>query len=574
MRMTFLGLATLAVFAQGPQAPPLPESPLHADQKALHLLNRLAHGPRPGEAERLAQGGDAALRAWILAQLQPGKEPALEARLRTYTTLGMTIPDLQKAYPRPEAVAKQEGLGAEEAKARRAELPRDQRPVHIAEELASAKLFRAVNAQRQLEEVLVDFWFNHFNVDWTKGECKWFVADYERTAIRPFVYGRFRDLLGATAQHPAMLFYLDNWLSTREGFDPSEYARPGSPRALGRAQRAEARMEQDARREAKGRPSAERSLDQMAKDLRRPKAGPLGLNENYARELMELHTLGVDGGYTQADVREVARCFTGWTLDQPRLAARPLFRLVAHDNGDKVVLGKAITLGGVKDGEAVLDLLAAHPATARFIATKLCRRFVADQPPPALVDRVAQVFLATGGDLRKTYGAIFFSPEFWSAEAHLAKVKTPFEFMASTLRGLGAEIEEPLPLIAHLNRMDQPPYRCAPPTGWKDTAEAWVSTGALVNRLQLGMALGRQQVEAVSWDREDLRAAVQHATPEEALDRLGRLLLQRPLSEATRAALLKELQGEETRMPDGEIRPLDRAKLVGLILGSPEFQRR
>ncbi|HJV91579.1 MAG TPA: DUF1800 domain-containing protein [Holophagaceae bacterium] len=570
MRMTFLGLATLAVLAQGPQAPSLPASPLSAEQKALHLLNRLAYGPRPGDVERLAQGGDPALKAWILAQLQPGSDPALAARLKTYTTLELSIPELQKAYPRPEALAKQEGLSAEAAKARRAEVPREQRPVHIEEELASAKLFRAVNAQRQLEEVLVDFWFNHFNVDWTKGECKWFVPDYERNAIRPFVFGRFRDLLGATAQHPAMLFYLDNWLSTREGFDPSQYDRMGGNRQA----RAEARMLRDRNRESAGLPPAMPSADQVAAAHAKPPARKMGLNENYARELMELHTLGVDGGYTQADVREVARCFTGWTLDQPRQAATPRFRPVAHDAGDKVVLGKAITAGGVKDGEAVLDLLAAHPATARFIATKLCRRFVADQPPSALVERVAQVFLSSGGDLRKTYAAVFFSPEFWSAEAHLAKVKTPFEFMASTLRGLDATLEDPLPLIAQLNRMGQPPYRCAPPTGWKDTAEAWVSTGALVNRVQLGMALGRQQVKAVSWDREDLRSAVRGAPPEEALDRLGRLLLHRPLSEATRSALLKELQGEEPRMPDGEIRPLNRAKLVGLLLGSPEFQRR
>ena len=553
MRSLVFGLAALALPAQLPSLPP---SPLAAAEKSLHLLNRLAYGPRVGEAERLTQGGDAALAAWILAQLSPGRDPALEARLAAYPTLGMDIPALQKAFPLPTS-----------AEARQ-ELPPEQRPARIELELGAGKLLRAVYAERQVEEVLTDFWFNHFNVDWGKGECKWFVPAYERQAIRPHVFGRFRDLLAATAGHPAMLFYLDNWLSTREGFDPSRYVRLDDPKGRERLALEEAARLRDQERRLANRPP---TMEQMLREARRPQPRKMGLNENYARELLELHTMGVDGGYTQQDVREVARCFTGWTLDQPRQAAVARFRPVAHDPGDKVVLGTRIGLGGVKDGEAVLDLLARHPATARFIATKLCRRFVADEPPPALVERVAEVFLKTGGELRQVYASIFFSPEFWSAGAYLAKVKSPLEFLASALRSLGAEVEDPAPLLRHLARMGQPLYRCAPPIGWKDTAEAWVSTGTLVNRLQLGLALGRPQVKAVTWTRQDL-AAVPGAPPEAALDHVARLLLQRPLGPGSRAVLLKDLDGAG-KPADGPA-PGEPAKLVGLLLGSPEFQRR
>jgi uncharacterized protein (DUF1800 family) len=287
------------------------------------------------------------------------------------------------------------------------------------------------------------------------------VGAYERDAIRPFVFGRFRDLLGATAAHPAMLFYLDNWNSTREGF-------------AGR-----------------------------------------GLNENYARELLELHTLGVDGGYTQNDVREVARCFTGWSLVPPRGKAAAngaaaglepgtyIFRPRAHDPGEKRVLGTSIPAGGGReDGERVLDLLARHPSTARFVATKLCRRFVSDDPPAALVGRVAAVFERTDGDLPSVYAAIFSAPEFWSDEAWHAKTKTPLELAASAVRALGGTVdpERAAPLARQVALMGEPLYKCAPPTGWGDASEAWMGAGTLVNRLAFGSALAAGRIPGVSGD--------------------------------------------------------------------------
>jgi uncharacterized protein (DUF1800 family) len=554
----------------------LPPPSSTAEARARHLLQRLTFGARAQEIEKLAAGGDAAIQAWIEDQMRPGADPRIEKQLAVFSTLSLSIPDLQQKFPRPEVVAKKAGLDPkdkEEDKERLKELiPFEQRPARIEEELQSAKLIRATLSSRQLEERLVDFWFNHFNVDLGKSEARWFVGSFERDAIRPRVFGSFRDLLGATAHHPAMLWYLDNWMSVRDGFDPKQYARLDNPRAIARRDRQEAQMLRDEQRSLQGRPANQPNLRTLQGPTPEAQKRPMGLNENYARELLELHTLGVDGGYSQSDVREVARCFTGWTIDKPREGAEGRFRPMAHDSGDKLVLGQKIADGGIRDGEHVLDLLARHPSTARFIATKLCRYFVADAPPEALVKRVADVFMKTGGDLPKVYSAIFSSPEFWSAPE--AKVKSPFEVVVSSLRALNATIEDPLPLTRQVARMGQPLYRCAPPTGYKDAAETWVSSGALVNRLQWGLALGRQQVKAVSWNQEDLRAPSNAETPAAALDRISQRLLGRPLSEASREALLKEIQEDPHPAVDGERRPVDAARLMGLILGSPEFQRR
>jgi uncharacterized protein (DUF1800 family) len=308
-----------------------------------------------------------------------------------------------------------------------------------------------------------------------KGEDRWMIGAYERDAIRPFVFGSFRDLLEATASHPAMLFYLDNWTSTWDG--AREKQESGSPR--------------------RG-----------------------GINENYARELLELHTLGVNGGYTEGDVREVARCFTGWSIVPPRAASvvakgpaaglEPgtfVFRPRAHDPGEKRVLGTVIPAGGGRrDAEIVLDLLARHPSTARFVATKLCRRFVADDPPGALVARVASVFMRTGGDLRSVYAAIFSSPELWSDEAYRAKTKTPLELAASSVRALGGDVDpaRAMPLARQVALMGQPLYKCQPPTGWADVADGWLSAGVLVNRLSFGVALAAGRIPGVTGDPSHL----------------------------------------------------------------------
>ena len=508
-------------------AQPLPPSPLSATQKAVHLLDRLSFGPRPNETEALARGGDPALRAWIEAQLHPKAEPALDAWIaKSFPTQAMTIAEVQAAFPRPAAVAKQQGLKPGEADKQQIRdlVPPEQRPARIAEEQAGQKLVRAIESRNQLQEVLADFWFNHFNVDESKGLDRWMVPSYERDAIRPHVFGTFRDLLGAVAWHPAMLFYLDNWLSVKDGLQ-----------------------------------------------LPRQPDKKMGLNENYGRELMELHTLGVDGGYTQADVREVARCFTGWSIDAPQKAAAAVFRPRAHDDAPKTVLGVAISAGGREDGERVLDMLASSPVTARHLATLLCRRFISDAPPPSAVDRVTKAYMKTGGDLRAVYEALFTSPEFWSKEAVGAKVKTPFEFVVSSVRALDGHVDDPMPIAGTVARMGEPLYRCQPPTGYKDTADAWVSTGALVERLRFGVALAKRQVPGVAWpDLPPLNA--DH--PEAAVDAMAPRLVPGGLSVGTRAALLKAAEAMPRAYPDGETRPVDQAQLLGFLLGSPEFQRR
>jgi uncharacterized protein (DUF1800 family) len=388
-------------------------------------------------------------------------DPAVDAKLAGLPTLSMSIAALQTGFPRPQAGLARAGEAGDT-------IPPEKRPAVMEKELVTAKLVRAVESSRQLNEVLADFWFNHFNVFLGKGEDRWMIGPYERDAIRPHVFGRFRDLLGATAAHPAMLWYLDNWSSVREGF------------------------------------------------------GKQGLNENYARELLELHTMGVDGGYTQEDVREVARCFTGWSIVRPRgNAARAtpreanlengtfVYRDFAHDKGEKHVLGEVIPAGGGReDGEKVLDLLVRHPATARFLAAKLCRKFVSDAPPPALVARVADTFRKTRGDLRSVYAAIFSSPEFWSDAAFAAKTKTPLELAASAVRALGGTVRPAFApsLSQQIARMGEPLYQCQPPTGYRDAAETWVNAGSLLNRLNFGLALASGRIEGVSIDSARLAA--------------------------------------------------------------------
>jgi uncharacterized protein (DUF1800 family) len=345
-----------------------------------------------------------------------------------------------------------------------------EQPQRIIAELQASRILRAVYSERQLQEVLADFWFNHFNVDARKGRDRFLLTGYERDAIRPHVLGKFRDLLGATAKSPAMLFYLDNWMS----------ADPNGPHP-------EMRPAHVVRGPFGGRvvaPPAPRPQPQNQQKK--------GLNENYARELMELHTLGVDGGYTQKDVTEVARAFTGWTIENPRRGGGFTFERRLHDPGQKVVLGHVIKAGGDEsDGEQVLDILARQPATAHFIATKLVRRFVSDTPPPALVDRAAKRFRDTDGDLREVLRTILTSPEFASPDVYAAKVKSPFEFVASALRAAGTDPVDAKPLIRQLQQMGMPLYMCQPPTGYKDTADAWVNTGALVNRINFALKLAQ-----------------------------------------------------------------------------------
>jgi uncharacterized protein (DUF1800 family) len=451
-----------------------------------HVLNRMGFGPRPGDVERLQARG---LAAHVDEQLHPERlaDPALEGRLAGLTTLSKSLEQLARDHFNDESEPDRRRRG-----------PITQQP---SLELAQQKVLRALQSPAQLQEVMVDFWFNHFNVNADKGPVRIQVVPFERDVIRPRAMGKFRDLLGAVAKSPAMLFYLDNFLSS--GPDPRSKK---------------------------------------------------GLNENYGRELLELHTLGVNGGYTQKDVQEVARVLTGWSLDRPREGGGFRYKPRLHDAGDKVVLGQRIAgrrgPGGVAEGEELLDRLARHPSTARFIAEKLARRFVSDDPPTALVSRLADTFKREDGDIRAVLRVLLLSPEMLDParkKSYRAKVKTPFEFVVSALRRSGANVSDALPLVRRLGQLGMPLYHCAPPTGYADRASAWVSSGALLARMNLAIALARGKLPGT-------RPTLTQPPLTEVEAWLGG-----DLSPATRDVLGRAAQ------------PWQR---VALALGSPEFQRR
>jgi uncharacterized protein (DUF1800 family) len=510
----------------------VPTSTWSAQKQAVHVLNRLAFGPSPEDLASIQRLG---VETWINGQLHPTQipDPLVADKLRAFPTLDKSIAELEEEYAPPEERARMLGLtpGSSEAKRAIEAIPREELPQQIQLELAGAKLVRATQSQRQLQEVLVDFWFNHFNVSADKGLVRWMATSYERDAIRPFVFGYFRTLLGATAHHPAMLFYLDNWLSVRE-VDP-----------------------------ARKNPSA---------------PGP-GLNENYARELLELHTVGVNGGYAQKDVRETARCFTGWSIDQPNRKATFLFKQRAHDPGTKQLMGLSIPPGGgASDGERVLDYLAAHPSTARLISSKLCRKFVSDDPPVQLVNRVADVFVQTRGYLPAVYAAIFSSREFWSEQAFEAKTKTPFEFAISAIRALGGLTNGDFQLLQQLDRLGEPLYRAQAPTGYQDRSDAWVNAGALVNRINFGLALASNRIHGTTTDiRGYAWRHVGRNDLTEIAESLAGLILNHPLSPSARDTIYRALgEQEEQHHLDGSPRPVDVPMVAGLLLGSPDFQKR
>jgi len=506
-----------------------------ADEGAIvHALSRLTFGPRPGDVAHVRAVG---LESWLARQLEPARLDDRECadRLRGLPTLTLSIGDLQRAYPRPDKQTLQMVRSGEMSRRDLMErLPADKRPARITAELQAARLIRAVESEQQLQEVMVDFWFNHFNVHSGKGEVRWYVTSYERDVIRPHALGRFPELLRATARHPAMLFYLDNWLSARPDFVVA--AGPN------RGRRA-------------------------------------GLNENYARELMELHTLGVDGGFTQRDVKEVARAFTGWTIDRPRDDARFVFRPRMHDAGGKVILGTRLAAGGGEaEGDQVLARLARHPATARFIAGKLVRRFVADEPPPTLVDRVAATFRATDGDVKEMLRTIVASPEFWSPDARSAKIKKPFEYVASAVRAVGGRVETQggHALARAAAEIGEPLYDAQPPTGHPDRAEAWVNAGALLARMNFALALTQGRLAGVSVDLPRLIGDAA-GPPESTLGRLLTAILHGQATAETRSVLTAQLGEPQIRRQTlddrGPVIP-DVEKLAALVIGSPEFQRR
>jgi uncharacterized protein (DUF1800 family) len=671
-------------------------------KRAVHALNRLTFGPRPGEAERVAQLG---VEHWFEEQLHPEKisDAAIEARLTGFRTLKMDARQMVEMFPAPpmlQAIAQgrmglpsdperraiyetalaryqQQKAGnaqgnngnnaadvlapgvppdqlTEEQRQQRRELRRqamadaqriaalpaeqrmpaiiklspqerrvmltamspDERQQFAAQftpeqretllalaapqavvpnELQQAKLLRAAYSERQLQEVMTDFWFNHFNVFMNKGADRYLLTDYERDVIRAHALGKFEDLLLATAKSPAMLFYLDNWQSVGPN---SQFAGRG-PRANARRQKNASVFARRARGQRSNPANDEfarygQQKDPLGQPQMQPNVPPripqnrrAGLNENYGRELMELHTLGVDGGYTQKDVTEVAKVFTGWTIRQPRQGGDFEFNARMHEPGKKHVLGHEIKEGGEGEGRQVLELLARHPATARFISRKLAMRFVSDNPPEALVERMAKTFEKSDGDIREVLRTMFKAPEFWAAEAYRAKVKTPLEFVVSAIRATGADVQNAMPLVQALNQMGMPLYQMQPPTGYSMKAEAWVNSSALLARMNFALRLSAGRLPGIAVDAQRVAPSLP-AEPSAALPALEDLLLagdvsrqthetiQKQMGDPTALAPLNSLTGapEMPRPVAASSQPQPAAVIAGLILGSPEFQRR
>ena len=525
-------------------------------ERALHALNRLAFGPRPGDVDTVMKDG---VNTWVEQQLHPEAIPdrAVEARIANLPTMKMSNAQIVKTYYEPVLMARKKANaeakdGEVDKKEARREYMRDvpfnQRPQNVMNDLLTERIVRAAESDRQLNEVMVDFWMNHFNVFAGKGIDRFLLTSFERDVIRPHIWGRFEDLLIATAKSPAMLFYLDN---ARSVAAPEN--RPLQNQRL--AQRF-------------GRRAME-----MNPQLKNRQGG---LNENYAREIMELHTLGVDGGYTQKDVTELARVLTGWTITGERdggQGAAFIFRPMLHDSGSKTVLGIRFSAGGgMAEGEKMIHVLAHHPATAHHIALKLCQRLVADDPPPALVDRVAAKFLATDGDLRETVRAVISSPEFWDPKSYRAKVKSPFEYAISAVRAVNAQITDATPIARSLQQIGEPLYGAQPPTGYSDKADVWTNTGALMSRLNFALALASNKLPGVHGDVVALIPAKEAADASHSVEALAQALTGGNLTEETRSTIKSRIVERKAPTED----PWDNTQLptvAGLILGSPEFQR-
>jgi len=580
---------------------------LSKDDQIQQAVNRLTFGPKPGEIDEIRKMG---VKKWIDLQLHPERipeNPELSAKLQPLESLRLTQADAAKNYPNPQmirnialgreqlpddpvaraaverllrrfrvkrdvpesealdpvtplnelltadqirtlrngslddkrallavipedrvddvVIAMPPGLRGQLMPAANAELRRKLMLMNAPQQLISydlneGKLLRAILSTHQLQEELVDFWYNHFNVFLDKGSDRFLVPSYEREAIRPRVLAHFRDLLEATALSPAMLFYLDNW----------ESVAPETQKA------------------------------QKGKQTR-------GLNENYARELMELHTLGVDGGYTQKDVTEVARCFTGWTIRAPREGGGFFFNDKVHDKGTKVVLGVTISAGGGKeDGEKVLDILANHPSTARFISRKLAQRFIADDPPPELVEKMAKTFLAKHGDIRAVLEVAFTSKEFLSQGAYRAKVKSPFEMIVSAVRATGADVDFAFALSNRLNQLGEPLYRKLEPTGYSNLGSEWMNSASLLARMNFALDLAQNRVPGIK---------IEASAYDGDVAGVAERILFHPPSPESEAAIEKALAVQNDSAANKKGNPGSRPALIAaFVLGSPEFQRR
>jgi uncharacterized protein (DUF1800 family) len=649
---------------------------LTEEQKILHVLNRLGFGARPGDVEKVKAIG---LNKYIEQQLNPNSlnDSAVEAKLRNFDVLNLSNDQLFSKYPAQAALlailAQENGMTRQQLMAERTEarearqekqggkmndgaMPANPnrpqanseeamyqkqiqemyqkynlgRPNQISQQLNASRILRAAYSEKQLNEVMVDFWSNHFNVFVNKNSVRWFLPEYDRDVIRPNALGNFKDLLTATAKSPAMLFYLDNFQSVGEN----------------NQQTADMSKQQDRLKRLKNNPQArerfkqnqnlsdeqvDERLKQMEQRMGQAQKRKQGINENYAREIMELHTLGVDGGYTQKDIQEVARAFTGWTITDPRgyrnannvtggkdkqvdrqarqmglpegmESGKFVFNARVHDDGEKMILGQKVNEGGVNDGLKVIDILANHPSTAKFIAKKLAVKFVSDNPSEALVGRVADAFTKSKGDIKTTLRALFTDAEFYAPENYRAKIKTPFEVVISGIRTVGAETNG-MAVQGLLQKMGESLYGWQAPTGYPDTAEDWVNTGALLERMNFAVALASNRIPGTKVDLAKLGAS--SGDKAKLLDSYLAVVLNGEVSEATKSSLLKQLDqplpevslGNDNAMmmenasmqrPNGQGGNRNAAqqarllppsgnpevfKVVGLILGSPEFQR-
>lgn len=600
---------------------------LSKEQAAAHLLNRFSFGIQPGQIDEVVKMG---LENWLQQQLEASlPDTELDKRLAGFDALKMNNEEIVNHYLTPaqiirlgvqQKIIRNDSLNNTDREKYRQELAKVMRasgvkPVQeLHRQLVNQKVLRAVYSNNQLKEVLTDFWFNHFNVSLTKGQSQQYVMSYERDAIRPHVFGNFKNMLLATAKHPAMLEYLDNALSIS---NDNERARRQQNNAMLRAarERAEARLNDTSMQG--------NALVQQAVAARRTQ----GLNENYAREVMELHTMGVDGGYTQKDVTEVARALTGWTvrpmfkngpamrlienLDEVQLKRRGLiidgdflFRGDKHDESEKLILGKKYRgTDGYEEGVAVLNMLASHVSTAKFIATKMAIRFVSDEPSQALIKALTNTYQQTDGNIKAMIIAMVNHPDFWSKKALREKIKSPFEFAISALRATKAQVMQPFQVFNWCSKMGQRVYYYQAPTGFPDRANFWINSGALLNRMNFGLALATQKIPGV---RVNLLALNNHHEPEsadEALRAFSKILLPERDNEenikrltamvrdanveqkiAAAAAKTKnntdeegeeEIRGQMTGDKEDYKKEItSMAQVVGIIIGSPEFQRK
>lgn len=639
------------------------QNALTEDQKIMHVLNRFGFGARPGDVEKVRQIG---VKKYIEMQLNPASinDPAAAAKVENLEILKMPTEEIFAKYPNPGALLRMlegngrrnnrnnaaqnnqmtaekseqnEQAGQRERREKLREIYQkyDLRPANqILRDLTASRVLRAVYSERQLQEQMVDFWTNHFNVYAKKGAVRWYLPSYDRDVIRPNALGNFKDLLVATAQSPAMLFYLDNFQSTAPDAQMNGDKRKNNrqQQLILSGQPLPPRMRERLKEKFKVNDAQlDDRLEQMREQAKKPKQ-KRGINENYARELMELHTLGVDGGYTQKDIVEVARAFTGWTIFDARgyrnaagnmikgtenkranrqirqMGFSPdtesgefVFNERLHDNGEKQVLGQKINEGGIKDGLKVIDILVKNPATAKFIARKLAVKFVSDNPSEALVNRVADAFHKSGGDIKTTLRALFTDEEFFAPENYRAKIKTPFELIISSLRALDADTNASFALLGLLAKMGEPLYGYQAPTGYPDTAADWVNTGALLERMNFAVAVASNRIRGTRVNLKEFRAGDKRLI----LDKAIQDILSGEISPNTKTALLKQIEQpliepkladedefDEIENASMEAMPNQRRKrqnrqarllnpsgdpevfkVVGLLLGSPDFQR-